>query len=97
MADQDGSASAADAPPQNPYSMPMSINVADIAEEEEEEDEDEYEYEYSTTEKEAIILMSSGLLSILTCAIDILCNSRFDESKRAYQKKVGENASASQC
>ncbi|ATZ53172.1 hypothetical protein BCIN_09g00560 [Botrytis cinerea B05.10] len=50
MADQDGSASAADAPPQNPYSMPMSINVADIAEEE--EDEDEYEYEYSTTEKE---------------------------------------------
>lgn len=95
MADQDGSASAADAPPQNPYSMPMSINVADIAEEE--EDEDEYEYEYSTTEKEAIILMSSGLLSILTCAIDILCNSRFDESKRSYQKKVGENASASQC
>ncbi|KAK6608056.1 hypothetical protein H4I96_04291 [Botrytis cinerea] len=82
MADQDGSASAADAPPQNPYSMPMSINVADIAEEE--EDEDEYEYEYSTTEKEAIILMSS----------DILCNSRFDESKRSYQKKVGENASA---
>ncbi|CCD34690.1 hypothetical protein BofuT4_P100940.1 [Botrytis cinerea T4] len=58
MADQDGSASAADAPPQNPYSMPMSINVADIAEEE--EDEDEYEYEYSTTEKEAITLMSSG-------------------------------------
>lgn len=95
MADQDGSASAADAPPQNPYSMPMSINVADIAEEE--EDEDEYEYEYSTTEKEAITLMSSGLLSILTCAIDILCNSRFDESKRSYQKKVGENASASQC
>ncbi|TGO48439.1 hypothetical protein BCON_0240g00180 [Botryotinia convoluta] len=39
MADQHGSASTADAPPQNPYSMPMSINVADIVEEEEDEDE----------------------------------------------------------
>ncbi|ESZ90682.1 hypothetical protein SBOR_8929 [Sclerotinia borealis F-4128] len=50
MADHNGSASTADAPPQDPYSMPMSINVADLGEED--EDEDEYEYEYSTTEKE---------------------------------------------
>ncbi|CAD6444772.1 89136ccf-021b-4ce7-98dd-b6d781657a51 [Sclerotinia trifoliorum] len=48
MANHNGSASIADAPPQDPYSMPMSINVADIVE----EDEDEYEYEYSSTEKE---------------------------------------------
>ncbi|KAF7861399.1 hypothetical protein EAF04_007964 [Stromatinia cepivora] len=48
MADHNGSASTANAPPQNPYSMPMSINVADLVE----EDEEEYEYEYSTTEKE---------------------------------------------
>lgn len=95
MADQHGSASTADAPPPNPYSMPMSINVADIVEEE--EDEDEYEYEYSTTEKEAIILKSSCLSSILICAIDILCNSRFNKSKCSNQKKVGENASSSQC
>ncbi|KAA8569728.1 hypothetical protein EYC84_001311 [Monilinia fructicola] len=52
MADHNGSASAADVPqPQDPYSLPMSINVADLGEEEE-DDEDEYEYEYSTTEKE---------------------------------------------
>ncbi|TGO64478.1 hypothetical protein BOTNAR_0088g00080 [Botryotinia narcissicola] len=63
MADQHGSASTADAPPPNPYSMPMCINVADTVEEGEEEDEDEYEYEYSTTEKEAIISRSSYLLS----------------------------------
>ncbi|APA11480.1 hypothetical protein SS1G_04887 [Sclerotinia sclerotiorum 1980 UF-70] len=48
MANHNGSASIADAPPQDPYSIPMSINVADIVE----EDEDEYEYEYSSTEKE---------------------------------------------
>ncbi|KAJ8067547.1 hypothetical protein OCU04_004888 [Sclerotinia nivalis] len=48
MANHIGSASIADAPPHNPYSMPMSINVADLVE----EDEDEYEYEYSSTEKE---------------------------------------------
>lgn len=50
MADRNGSASTADAPPQDPYAIPMSINVADIAE----EDEDEYEYEYSTTETEVL-------------------------------------------
>ncbi|QSZ36841.1 hypothetical protein DSL72_006724 [Monilinia vaccinii-corymbosi] len=51
MADYSGSASKADAQPQDPYSLPMSINVADLAEGDD-DDDDKYEYEYSTTEKE---------------------------------------------
>lgn len=61
MADHNGSASTADVPqPQDPYSLPMSINVADLGEEEE-DDEDEYEYEYSTTEKEVYISVNNYL------------------------------------
>ena len=52
MADQNGSASTADAPPQNSYSMPMSINVADIVEE---EDEDEYDDHQEVEERSSSI------------------------------------------
>ena len=51
MAYYNGSAAMPDAPPRDPSSIPMSIDIAEL----DEENEDEYEYEYSTIEKEVSI------------------------------------------